>query len=95
MMDVDASEITFASIGFAILLWMSVMMNRLYSENLKQHIRIARLSYGLQMAEYRTGEPYYSGISIPPMSYEPAILEIYKTGERASASTGRKRSLSM
>jgi len=93
MLEIDATEITFASITGAILLWMFVMMNRLYAENLKQNIRIVRLSYGLQLAEYRTGEPYYSGISIPPMEYEPAILAIYKTAERAVA--GRKRALSM
>lgn len=93
MLEVDATEITFTSIGFAILIWMSVMMNNMYSENLKQHIRIVRLSYALQLAEYRTGEPYYTRISIPPMSYEPDLLTIYQTAEKAVA--GRKRSLSM
>jgi hypothetical protein len=93
IIQVDASEAIFASFTLGMLIWLSVMMNNLYAENLRQRYRIMHLSNSLQMAEYQTGKPYYTGISLAPVECESSLLEIYL---RADAAQGkRKRSASI
>jgi hypothetical protein len=85
-------EIVFTVATVLFVGWISSMMNDLYIKNLQQENRIIRLSYNLQLAEYRSGYPYYSGISMKPMSYETPLLEIYK---HADEKLQRKRAYSM
>jgi hypothetical protein len=92
-MRIDASEATFTTVIFGILIWLSVMMNNLYAENLRQRYRIIHLSDNLQIAEYNTGKPYYTRISLPALEYESPILELYKRNE--STKGGRGRSVSI
>jgi hypothetical protein len=95
MLNVDSTEVTFVSFSLVILVWMLVMMDKLYATNLSQEMRIIRLSHNLQLAECNTGQPYYTGISIPVMSYEPNILTTYRTAKQPSTIVRRKRAFSM
>ena len=75
-------EIVFTVVVMLFVGWISRMMNDLYIKNLQQENRIIRLSYNLQLAEYRSGYPYYSEISMKPMSYETPLLEIYRNADK-------------
>ncbi len=75
-------EIPYTIIVGILLTWLCIMMNDMYTTNLNQTNRIIRLSYNLQLAEYRSGYPYYSQISMKPMSYETPLLEIYRETDK-------------
>lgn len=83
-------EIPYTIITVCVVGWLSMMLNELYIKNQTQENRIIRLSYNLQLAEYRSGYPYYSGISMKPMPYESQLLEMYRVADERNRRTRSK-----
>lgn len=89
---IQGEEVMIATSLLIMIVWLFTVTQQLYTETLRQQNRIIRLSYNLQLAEYQTGIPYYTGISIAPMHYETQLLEMYRARDERRP---RKRSASL
>jgi hypothetical protein len=89
---IQGEEVMIATSLLIMIVWLFTVTQQLYTETLRQQNRIIRLSYNLQLAEYQTGIPYYTDISLPPMHYETQLLEMYRARDERQP---RKRSASL